>query len=312
MNRVIKIVLLIIIPVLVAAGVATYSYYRYQDFFFSNYMSKAAYKDTEDTIDRYMMFNDTYYELYDKKDVENEAGDDLFTIAIFREFGVTEESVSMYYTLMIYNVDYENVYRTIPGYDDTKLHKFNNYLATFRLTITDAADEDNVISKTFSTNTNYSFNDYKFTGVGDTQKWQDGTKITSAYVKWAQVDVSEYTISENVKMEITCIDSQYPNDADGNNFKALTKDYTDFYTSTKKLDTTANTYNGKELTVCYDQNIKKAGYGKYVFANWMWWEALLGAALTLVITGSTVVVWQGEEKKELDRKAKIDAKKANK
>ena len=314
MKRVYKLLLIFVIPLIVAVAVGIYSYHRYTNAFYGYYLENAKYKDTEDLLNRYMMYNDTYFQEYLKKDVESEDGKALFTIAVYREFDeVTDEddetTKTMHYTFYIYNVDYENVQRTIPGYSDTKEHKFNSYLATFKLTITDAADEDNVIEENFATNTNYSFKDYNFKGVGDTQKWQDGTKITSAYVKYVDLDTSEYEITENVNIKVTCIDSQYPSDEDGNNFVALEEDKTDFFTNVKKLDEEAKTYDNKELTKAYNGDYKAAGYTKYVIGKWMWWECLLGFALTLIITGSTALVWQNEDAKEKKRLEKLNEKK---
>ena len=314
MKRVIKLLLIFVLPLIVAVAVGIYSYHRYTNAFYGYYLEKANYKDTEDLIYRYMMYNDTYFQEYLKKDVVSEDGKDLFTIAVYREFDeVTNEDdetiQTMHYTFYIYNVDYENVYRTIPGYTDTKEHKFNGYFATFKLTITDAADEDNVIEENFTNNTNYVFKDYGFTGVGDTQTWQDGSKIkNTVYVKYFDFDTSEYEITENVNIKITCIDTQYA-DEDDTNFVALEEDKTDFLTSIKKLDEDAKTYDGKELTKAYNGDYKAAGYTKYVIGKWMWWECLLGYALTLIITGSTALVWQSEDEKEKKRIEKLNEKK---
>ena len=319
MKRIYKILLLVLVPLLVAVGVGIYSYHRYQNYFYGYYLQSAKYKDTEDLINRYMMYNDTHFQEYLKQDVVNEAGDDLFTIAVYREFDLAEkeneddeDTYTMRYSFWVYNVDYENVYRTIPGYTDTKEHKFNGYLATFKIIIKDAADEDNVIELTLATNTNYAFKDYNFTGVGDTQKWQDGTKIQSGYVKWAEFDVSEYEITENVNFKVRAIDTEHANEDDGNYFNALEIDKTDFLTNVKKLNASANTYDGSEITAAYNGDFKAAGYVKYVITKWMWWECLIGLALTLVVTGSTVLVWQSEEAKEKKLQEKLAEKKNNK
>lgn len=314
MKRIYKLMIIFILPILVAVAVGIYAYHRYPNAFYGYYLESAKYKDTEDLLNRYMMYNDTYFKEYIKKDVTSEDGKDLFTLAVFKEFDEIENEDeetenTMHYNFYIYNVDYENVYRTIPGYDDEKEHKFNSYLATFKLTITDAADEDNVIEETFAANTNYTFKDYNFTGVGDTQKWQDGTKITTAYVKCVSLDVSEYEITENVNIKITCIDSQYPLEEDGNNFEAFNEDKTDFFTNVKKLDTDKNTFNGEELVKAYNGDYKAAGYTKYVIAKWMWWECLVGFVLALIISGSTALVWQSESAKEKKLQEKMQDKK---
>ena len=89
-------------------------------------------------------------------------------------------------------------------------------------------------------------------------------------------------------------------------------DKTDFLTNVKKLNASANTYDGSEITAAYNGDFKAAGYVKYVITKWMWWECLIGLALTLVVTGSTVLVWQSEEAKEKKLQEKLAEKKNNK
>ena len=314
MKRVYKLMLIFILPILVAVAVGIYAYHRYPNAFYGYYLESAKYKDTEDLLNRYMMYNDTYFKEYIKKDITSADGKDLFTLAVFEEFDEIEnedeeKENTMHYNFYIYNIDYENVYRTIPGFDDTKEHKFNGYLPTITLIITDAADEDNKIEIKFSSVAlNYTFKDYGFKGVGDTQKYQDGSKMADQYVQIVSIDVAEYEITENVNITIKCADSQYPNEED-TNFEAFNEDKTDFFTNVKKLDTDSNKFNGEELVKAYNGDYKAAGYTKYVIAKWMWWECLVGFVLALIITGSTALVWQSESAKEKKLQEKMQDKK---
>ena len=41
----------------------------------------------------------------------------------------------------------------------------------------------------------------------------------------------------------------------------------------------------------FNENIFEAGYFKYAFKNYIWWECLIALFLTLFVTGATVIVW---------------------
>ena len=71
-------------------------------------------------------------------------------------------------------------------------------------------------------------------------------------------------------------------------------------------------YQGKEIKVGYNKDSSKAGYFWYAFTNHIWWQALLAIVLTLVVTGSTVLVWEAETKKEQEAQAKREKNKTNK
>ena len=63
-------------------------------------------------------------------------------------------------------------------------------------------------------------------------------------------------------------------------------------------------YEGKTLEVGYDQNIYEAGYAKYAIGKYVWWQALIAIVLTLVITGSTTIIWETETAKEKEANSK--------
>ena len=80
MKRLYKLIIVLIIPLLVAVGVGFYSYHRYQNYFYTYYLDNAKYKDTEDLLNRYMLFNDTYFQEYIKQDVKSEDNKDYRSV----------------------------------------------------------------------------------------------------------------------------------------------------------------------------------------------------------------------------------------
>ena len=54
----------------------------------------------------------------------------------------------------------------------------------------------------------------------------------------------------------------------------------------------------KEFVTVYNEDIFEAGYDKFVFSTYIWWEVLLAIVLVEVVCGSFVLVWSAEEEKE--------------
>jgi len=329
MNKIIKIVLLIIVPLLVAAGISVYAYYRYQsdDMYFYRYynIEQAEYKDTEDHIQRYFMYNASYYDKYYEKNVkvtDKLSGEELagFKFVIYRWFdvdtyededGEEQESKNLKYVCLIYNVNYANVYHSIYNSND-KDNKFNNYLPIFKLTIVNQDDEDETSLQTFTfgSNTNYGYNDFtdfNFTGYNGEKKWQNGEKIvtdqTSVEIQWLTLKAADISFDQTVNFKLKAFDQLHTSEDDKCFIVADEFEVADFYLTAKKLNTENGTFYGKELVKAYDEDVVAAGYNKYVFTKWIWWEAILAIVLVEVVTASTVIVWENENEKERKQNA---------
>lgn len=331
MKKIYKIILLIIIPLLIAAGISVYSYQRYKSSFFEYYMSQANYKDAEDEVEQYLQFNSTYYDLWYSEDVKNDDGDALFTLGVYRWFDVvvTEDedeneivTKTMKYYYVLYNINYGNVYYTLYNRTD-KDNRFNGYLPKFTLTLTDKNNDDNTITSSFVASsetgssdtsfTGHTFSDYNFIGYTDddgneTKKFYSGDKITTGTdVKWVIGSVSS-TYSLNLNLVINATDSKDTSvDED-----VYEHDFSDYYVNVKKyLNEDSGIFVSKELNVGYDEDITDAGYAKYVITKYIWWQDLIAIVLTLFITVSTVIVWDSEAKAEAEKAEKIKNKQNN-
>lgn len=314
MKKIYKILLLIIIPLLIAAGISVYSYSRYKTSFFGYYMNQSEYKNTEDRIDRYVKFYSSYYDVWYEEDVKDAEGKALFTLRIYRWFDVdvTEDdngdeitTKSMKYLYALYNINYGNVFYTMYDRAD-KNNRFEGYLPTFSLVLTDKADEDRTTTIEFASKTDCTFEDYNYVGYTnddgvETKKYYSGAKISAdTSVRFATVSV-DTTYTVNLNVVITSTDSK-DTEVDIDSFE---HDFTDYYTNAKKLDIDTKSYMSKTISVGYDEDIADAGYAKFVITKYIWWEALIAIVLTLVVTGSTVAVWESEASKEAEKQAKI-------
>ena len=313
-----KIILLIIVPLLVAFGIGSFAYNNNTAGFASDFISKAGYKNTEGETERYLDFATSAYDKYYSQEVKSENDVKLFDLVVYRWFDIAldeEEidykSTTYKYAFVLQNINYGEVYYSIYKRDD-KQHRFE-YLPTFKLTISDLGDEDedkrDTTEVSFADNTDTVLSDYNFVGYTNdegvaTKRTYSGIKISTPSTKWANVAVdSDFT--SNIEVLIKATDAEFPGDEDAT-IEVAKIELTDYNQKVKDLVKTENgyTYASKELTLGYEKDIYEAGYFGYVFGKYIWWQALIAIVLTLIVTGSTVLVWEAEAKKEQEAQTK--------
>lgn len=329
MKGIYKIILLIIVPLLVAFGIGSFAYKNSEPGFLPYYISKAGYKNTEEETERYLTYFTSAYEKYYSKEVkmyneEQEKEIKLFDLTVYRwfDFETTEaesidtKTVSYKYAYVLSNINYGNVYYSIYERSD-KDHRFE-YLPTFQLTINDLGDEDEEKRDTnttpFADNSDVVLSDHNFVGYTDdegeeTKRTYSGVRIATPSTKWASIAVdSKFT--QNVEVVIEATDSQYPSEESAT-IEVAKIEFKDYNQKEKDLTGAdgAYKYANKDITTGLNENIKAAGYFGYAFTHHIWWQALIAIALTLVVTGSTVIVWEGDLKKQQENLNKKNNKK---
>ena len=112
------------------------------------------------------------------------------------------------------------------------------------------------------------------------------------------------SFSSDVKI-IVDVKSNYAGEdqADDEEVYALVKN--DFYNN----KTVQDSKELKELVkqgfeTVYNEDIYAAGYNKFVFGKYIWWESLLALVLVEIVCGSFVLVWNAEEEKEAAKNSK--------
>ena len=321
-----KIILLVIVPLLVAFGIGSFAYNNNTAGFIPNYIAEAGYKNTQGETEKYLEIYSSAYEKYLEKEIVNEENNlKLFTLTVYRWFNFDLNSeeleykeVEYKYAYVLSNVNYGNVYYSIYERDD-KAHRFE-YLPTFKLTINDLSDEEekrDTVSTDFADNSDAKLSDYNFVGYTndsgeESKRTYSGVRISTPSTKWASV-VVDAKFSQKVEIVISATDSQFPSE-EGSTIDVATIEVEDYNQRSKDLILTDGVYKyqAKELNVGYNKDIKKAGYFAYAFGHHIWWQGLLAIVLTLVVTGSTVLVWESEAKKEQEAQAKREKNKTNK
>lgn len=327
-SKLIKIIIVVIIPLAAGFAVGSYAYSYYQDRFFDYYMDKASDDNSEDRLISYLEFinqsleyskEDGEYKFYVKKDIKNEAGEDLFTLSIIRANEIKYEEYEnkigtvigkrnnyyLTYYIAIYNVHYDNLIKVLDPSGEHKLSYLE--LPTLSFEIVDKNDEEIVFEAKMTTVASVT-GESNLTTIYDygyaPEKDADGKKLNSGnptslrYYVLEGSTLSSSKFSQNVDFNIY-VNSNFQDDENQlDSEKVTTIELNDLYSNEHLIGNEAvqkeikNTF--KET---YDTDIFDAGYTKFVFGKYIWWEALIAIVCVGIICGSFILVWDAEEEK---------------
>ena len=262
----------------------------------------------EGRIKNYRLIENYYYseEPLLKKDYLNDDGERLFTVEIYRNLcsyqpsAQVERTWKCMFEIFLYNVDYELIKDYYYLDDMTVIDKAGNpsFMVTFTptngkdpFTLT-LANRSNVVIPDYQANPEYAdketktrnylqsmiTREYETTATFDTFSNDANITITAAY---------KVTNSDSTTTEI------YPQ-------KDLATDYiSDFRHKGEEFDTNDFLPGFRQPSV--NDTYKNAGYYKWLFAHYLWWEFLIGFALVGLITFTYDVVYLTQEKKEAEK-----------
>ena len=342
-SKIIKMCIVILIPLLAAVAVGSYAYGYYQDRFFEHYMEKASDENTEDRLISYLSYTKQKleykkegdnYQFYVKEKVSNELGD-LFTFTIIRSAEIVYEEYSnkigtivgkrdnyyVTYHFAIYDVNYDLLAKTLDPSGEHQL--LYTELPKLAFTLTDLNDDDNEISfesttvaqVTGESNPTVIF-DYGYSPEKDSKGKQlnAGNPTSMRYYVLESKNLNNF--SNEIKISIN-VKSNYAGDDQVEDEEVYAKEIKDMY-SFEAINPTGSKKEEQEeykemiendFEDVYDEDIFAAGYNKFVFGKYIWWEVLLAIVLVEVVCGSFVLVWNAEEENE---SKKASNKKQNK
>ena len=334
-SKIIKMCIVVLIPLLAAVAVGSYAYGYYQDRFFDHYMEKASDENTEDRLVSYLSYinqrleykkesND--YKFYVKEKVSNEYGD-LFTFSIVRGASIVYESYSnkigtvvgkrdnyyVTYYFAMYDVNYDLLAKTLdPSGEHPLLY---TELPKISVTLKDLNDEDNELSFETTTVANVTgesnttaIYDYGYSPEKDSKGKQlnAGNPTSMRYYVLESKSLNEFSNDIELSIELK---SNYVGEDQVENEEVFTKEMKDMYSFETVNPTGSKKENYEEykqmiedeFKVVYNEDIFEAGYSKFVFGKYIWWEVLLAIVLVEVVCGSFVLVWNAEEEKEMKK-----------
>ena len=329
-SKIIKLCIVVLLPLLAGLYIGVYFYGVYEDTYFDYYMEKASDENTEDRLVSYLDYitekieytkENEGYSFYVNKDVSNEHGD-LFTLSIIRAYNVVEEgyynkkgdylgvrdNYYMTYYFAIYNVNFENVAKTLDPSGEHEL--LYTELPAFEVVINNV-DEENENKVTFEMTTTANVTgesnltviyDYGYSPEKDSKgnKLNAGNPTSMRYYVLEAKSLSSMDSNVNVNVNVL---SNWEEDAAQQIEKAVEFELTDFYNNKAIQDSKEIQDSLDGFKKAYNEDIYAAGYNKYVIGRYLWWEVLLAVLIVEVVCGAFVLVWNAETLNE-EKKSK--------
>lgn len=309
MKKIIVLIISILIPLIAAVAISLYGVnYRYEPSANTTTVSEflsdlnRGIVDCEGRIKNYRKMENYYYEEEPllKKDIENEEGKRVLTLAIYRNLCIykptadAEEKLKTLFEVFVYNVNYDIV-KSYFKLDDMEIISKAD-MPTFTVTFTPTNGKDsftielrnrsNVVIPDFDSVPEYANADTKTRNYVQSNIFREyeTTNTLSTFSDDANITINASISITNEDKTTTAIEAD----------KAVAEVYlADFQHEGSKMDE-------KELTVGYreagvNETYKNAGYYKWLVKNYLWWEALIAFVLVGIITGTFYMVYTTEE-----------------
>ena len=269
---------------------------------------------SEGRIKNYRQFENYYYDeepLY-LETIKNTAGNDMFTLAIYRAYYYYQPSADadleekIKFEVFVYNVNYNLVKDYFTLDDRTIIDEAD--MPKFTITFTPTNGKD-AFTVTLSTASDVMIQDYNAI-----PEWADDEETTRNYVQSSIIRITQQTAltsfssDANIKVDATLVVTNTDSTTTTlTSDTSLTEFYLeDFESDIDDVDTSNYLKGYREASVV--DTYKNAGYYKWLFLKYLWWEGLIAIVLVGLVTSTFYIVWTAEEQKS---KA-INMKKANK
>lgn len=307
--KAIFLVLAIIIPLGVAALMCRYTYKRHLSEYEYTYFSRVKYdrkgndlKDYHAQIDAYLKYHTNKYKLLATKTISYDNDRSLATLDIYEVINrienvneTTNDTTYTYeltYYFIVYDVNYSSAYRLSEGKDDAEIPA-SNATPTLYLQIRNADDYNENTDAT-----NYELNEDVIFNVSLIDYGATPTKIGTQEVQVIEVKASEMPSS---KISVIL-------HADTTNTTAHPDEPTEaksrfFYTKEDPLAVDVfyidiNEEMMSTFTDGFNSDALAAGYTKYIFKTFWWWETLVSIILVGALTGVFYLVITYREDEE--------------
>lgn len=321
LGKLIFLCIVIIIPIVAAGFICSYSYKRYENTYFQAYWEKTLAENEDDTkaqFESYLKYVSHAYTLYQTEEIEvndSKAFDLNVYRVIYKEVDEDKnENFNVKYYFMICNLDY----KVINDYNNTGLDSDEQKVLTaedlpsiyFNMYDVDTINNPNSAdSKVFSSTNEPIIFDWKATPVVD--ETEKHTALNEyAFMYWVECSeealshYSTYSKDVNIRLHVdndaktsaskTIRKNLIFNATSDNEFNTLTLN--DFYTKADQLEEyNSETKEFSGYVSGYSENIIKAGYKSYVWSTYIWWQALIALVLIGAVTISFFFVWYFEE-----------------
>lgn len=317
MKKIIILIISIIIPLIGALFVGLYATnIRYQPETNTTIASKFRADLNEGAItsptriEKYREFENYYYdeEPIFLQTLKNDVGSNMMTLAIYRSYyfyqpsADVESQKKIKFEVFVYDINYNLIKDYFTLDDQSVIDKAP--LPTLKITLTPTNGKD-PLTVTLTNRSDVMIPDYNAV-----PEWANEAESTRNYVQSYMFRVTQETalksFSKDVNITIDATLSITGADSTTTTIAAdepIAKVYVeDFESNFDKVDTSNYKKGFRESSVL--GTYKNAGYYKWLFLNYIWWECLIAIALIGFVTVTFYFVWTAE-----DQATKVKTKK---
>lgn len=316
MKKIIILIISILIPLIAAVAISLYGVnYRYvpsaNTTVLSEFLSdmNRGIVDCEGRIKNYRKMENYYYEEEPilKKDINNEEGKRILTVAVYRNLCIykptanVEEKLKTLFEVFVYNVNYDLV-KSYFKLDDMEIIE-KAEMPTFTVTFTptngkeeftiELRNRSNVVIPDYDSVPEYANETTKTRNYVQSNVFREyeTTNTLSTFSDDANITIKASISVTNADKTTTSIEADEP----------IVEEYiADFNHKGEEMDEKQLKVGYRESSV--DETYKNAGYYKWLVKHYLWWEALIAFLLTGVITGTFYLVYVSEENSKKTKK----------
>lgn len=316
MKKIIILIISILIPLIAAVAISLYGVnYRYvpsaNTTVLSEFLSdmNRGIVDCEGRIKNYRKMENYYYEEEPilKKDINNEEGKRILTVAVYRNLCIykptanVEEKLKTLFEVFVYNVNYDLV-KSYFKLDDMEIIE-KAEMPTFTVTFTptngkeeftiELRNRSNVVIPDYDSVPEYANETTKTRNYVQSNVFREyeTTNTLSTFSDDANITIKASISVTNADKTTTSIEADEP----------IAEEYiADFNHKGEEMDEKQLKVGYRESSV--DETYKNAGYYKWLVKHYLWWEALIAFLLTGVITGTFYLVYVSEENSKKTKK----------
>ncbi len=316
MKKIIILIISILIPLIAAVAISLYGVnYRYvpsaNKTVLSEFLSdmNRGIVDCEGRIKNYRKMENYYYEEEPilKKDINNEEGKRILTVAVYRNLCIykptanVEEKLKTLFEVFVYNVNYDLV-KSYFKLDDMEIIE-KAEMPTFTVTFTptngkeeftiELRNRSNVVIPDYDSVPEYANETTKTRNYVQSNVFREyeTTNTLSTFSDDANITIKASISVTNADKTTTSIEADKP----------IAEEYiADFNHKGEEMDEKQLKVGYRESSV--DATYKNAGYYKWLVKHYLWWEALIAFLLTGVITGTFYLVYVSEENSKKTKK----------
>lgn len=309
MKKIFVLIISILLPIIAGAAVAAYGYnVRYVPETnsaiageFVRDMNKGIIT-SEERIANYRKLENYYYEEEPifKKDILNNEGERLFTLAIYRNLCIyqpssdVEAKLKTLFEVFAYNINYTKVkeYFVLDNMsiiEDAGMPSLKvtftgtNDKATFSVNLT---NRSNVVIPDYSSVPEFADEETETRNYVQSEVFREYESYTNMnkFTNDVNVKVEAYLTIKNDDSTTTTIEAEKP----------LAEEYVvDFKHKGEEINKDDLQIGYRDASV--NKTYKNAGFNGWLFKKYVWWQALIGFGLAGLVTGSFVLMYLSEE-----------------